>query len=429
MAEATIQAAHRKLLSVLSSSSILHLGHGLLTTLIGVRMSEEGFGAVAIGLIASAFYVGGVIGAQLCSRIIKRVGHIRAFGIFSVLAATSTLAHVLVLAPPAWMLIRAVGGLSVYGLNLTSESWLNATVTRAIRGRVLATYTILVFLALSVGQFLLNVADPEAGDLFIISSMAFGLALIPIALTRIPSPQSLTSEHFSLRRIYRISPLALAGSLTSGMAIGSFMSLGSVYATKIGFTTLETSLFMASGILGGLLCQWPIGWLSDRYDRRSVILTTAFGTAVTALLVGYLGYISFGALLALTLLHGGLLVALYPLSLAYGNDFMETDAQFVELSRGLLLAYFIGAMIAPFLGSLLMDPLGPIGLFSAIAAIAIGLVGFGIYRRYRRRSVPLEEQEAFQTYSPYSSTEVYGLDPRYGEAPSTEPRTGDSGEK
>lgn len=420
MVTASLKTAHRKLISVLGSSTTLYLGHGLLTTLIGVRMSAEGFNAFSIGLIASSFYIGGAIGSKVCNQVIKRVGHIRAFAIFSAVLATGSLAHALLLTPLAWVLIRALSGVSLYGLNVVSESWLNATVTGSIRGRVLGTYMILTFLALSLGQLLLNIGDPASFQLFSISSMLFALALIPIGLTRIPGPTSLTTEHLSIRRLYHISPLALVGSLASGMIIGTFLSLGSVYGNKIGLSTSEISLFMASGILGGLLLQWPIGALSDRHDRRIIILVVAMGTAITALSVGYLGYVSFGALLALTLLHGGLLNSLYPLSIAYGNDHIESEDQFVELSRGLLLVYFIGAFLAPITGSLLMDPFGPIGLFLEIAGIAALLAIFGLIRMFRRKSIPVEDQEGFHTYGPYSSTEVYQLDPRYSNEPPPE---------
>lgn len=425
MATASLKTAHRKLISVLGSSTILYLGHGLLTTLIGVRMSAEGFSPFSIGLIASSFYVGGAVGSQLCNQVIRRVGHIRAFAIFSAVLATGSLAHALFLTPLAWVLIRALSGFSLYGLNVASESWLNATVTGNIRGRVLGTYMILTFLALSMGQLLLNTGDPATFRLFSVSSMLFALALIPMALTQIPAPTSLASEHLSIRRLYRISPLALVGSLASGMVIGTFLPLGSVYGAKIGLSTSEISLFMASGILGGLLLQWPIGALSDRHDRRVVILAVAVGTTITALLVGYLGYVSFSALLALTLLHGGLLNSIYPLSIAYGNDHIESEDQFVELSRGLLLVYFIGALVAPITGSLMMDPFGPIGLFLEIAVIAALLAAFGLTRMLRRASLPVEAQEGYQTYGPYSSTEVYELDPRYSDEPSPPPDEAD----
>jgi len=401
----------QRLAAILTGVGVLYLGQALLTTLIGVRMSLEDFSPFSIGIVTSAFYVGGVVGSQLCSRIVKRVAHIRAFTIFAALLASSALAHMLVLAPEAWALLRAVSGFSIYGLYLVAESWLNAAVTPVIRGRVLSTYMIITFVALTLGQLLLNAGDPAKYHLFGLSGIIFALALIPVAMTKTASPIEMTTEHLTLRRLFEISPFGLVGSLASGMVIEAFLSLGSVYAEQSGFTTAQISLFMSAPIVGGLLLQWPFGWLSDRYDRRWTLLAIAGGTALSALAVIGLNHAAFPVLLTIVAVHGGLFFSMYPLSLAHANDKAELD-QFVELSRGLLLVYFIGALIAPFVGSLMMDPLGPSGLFVEIMFIAGVLTLFGLYSQWRTGPVPDSEQQAFYPYGPRTTTEVYGIDPR-----------------
>jgi len=400
-----------RLAAILTGVGVLYLGQALLTTLIGVRMSMEGFNAVSIGAITSAFYVGGVLGSQLCNRVVKRVGHIRAFTIFAALLASSALMHTLILSPWAWILLRAVSGFSIYGLYLVAESWLNAAVTPDIRGRVLGTYMIITFVALTLGQLLLNAADPSSYQLFGLSGIVFALALIPVALTKTSAPVDMTTEHLSLKRLFEISPFGLIGSLASGMVIEAFLSLGSVYAQKSGFTTGQISLFMSAPIVGGLLLQWPFGWLSDRFDRRWTLLAIASGTAMSALAVLGLSRAAFPILLTVVTVHGGLFFSMYPLSLAHANDHAEVD-QFVELSRGLLLAYFLGALVAPFVGSLMMDPFGPSGLFVEIALIAGVLTLFGLYSQWRTAPVPDHEQQEFYPYGPHTTTEVYGIDPR-----------------
>ncbi len=401
----------QRLAAILTGVGVLYLGQALLTTLIGVRMSLEDFSTFSIGIVTSAFYVGGVLGSQLCSRIVKRVAHIRAFTIFAALLASSALTHTLVLAPEAWAVLRAVSGFSIYGLYLVAESWLNAAVTPVIRGRVLGTYMFITFVALTLGQLLLNAGDPAKYHLFGISGIVFALALIPVALTRTTAPIEMTTEHLTLRRLFRISPFGLVGSLASGMVIEAFLSLGSVYAAKSGLSTAQISLFMSAPIVGGLLLQWPFGWLSDRFDRRWTLLAIAGGTALSALAVIGLRHAAFPMLLAIVTVHGGLFFSMYPLSLAHANDKAEPD-QFVELSRGLLLVYFIGALIAPFGGSLMMDPFGPSGLFVEITLIAGALTLFGLYSQWRKAPVPDSEQRAFYPYGPRTTTEVYGIDPR-----------------
>lgn len=401
----------QRLAAILTGIGILYLGQALLTTVIGVRMSIENFNALSIGVITSAFYVGGVLGSQLCSRVVKRVGHIRAFTIFAALLASSALVHTLILLPWVWALLRAVSGFSIYGLYLVAESWLNAAVTPTIRGRVLSIYMIITFVALTFGQLLLNAGDPSGYHLFGISGIVFALALIPVAITRTTAPIEMTTEHLSLGRLFRLTPFGLIGSFASGMAIEAFLSLGAVYAEKSGFSTGEISLFMSAPIVGGLLLQWPFGWLSDRYDRRWTLLAIGAGTGLTAGAVVGLSDAPFALLLVIVAIHGGMLFSLYPLSLAHANDSAEAN-QFVELSRGLLFAYFLGALIAPFLGSLMMEPLGPTGLFVEIALISGSLMMFGLYSQWRRRPVPVHEQQEFYPYGPHTTTEVYGMDPR-----------------
>lgn len=408
-----------RLAAILTGVGILSLGQALLTTLIGVRMSAEGFSAFSIGAITSAYYVGAVLGSQLCNRVVKRVGHVRAFAIFAALLASSALAHTLIVIPWAWFLLRAIGGFSIYGFTLVAESWLNAAVTPTIRGRALGLYMIVTFAALALGQLALNAGDPSGYRLFSLSGIVLALALIPVAMTRTTTRIEMTTEHLSLKRLFQISPFGLIGMLAAGMAIEAFLSLGSVYAQKSGFTTEQISLFMAAPIVGGLLLQWPFGWLSDRTDRRWTLIGVAAGTALSALAVVTLNEVAFPVLLALVGVHGGLFFAMYPLSLAHANDRAELD-QFVELSRGLLLVYFLGALVAPLVGSLMMDPLGPSGLFVVITVVAGLLALYGLLSQWRTGPVPERKQEEFYPYGPRTTTEVYGMDPRRTDAPSDE---------
>ncbi len=253
------------------------LGYGLLSTLLGVRAVAEGFPTEVTGLVMSAYYAGFVIGTQVADKLIGRVGHIRAFAVFAATTSIAAVAHAILVDPIAWGVLRLAGGFGMAGLSMVTESWLNERATNENRGRVLSVYMLTVFIGIGAGQFLLVLGSPEGFMLFSIAAILFCLALIPVSLTRATSPAPIESSRFTLAKMWRLSPLALVGMFAGGLITGAFSGMGAVFATEVGLDTAGVSRMMAIAVLGGLLLQWPLGRLSDKWDRRWVLTVIGLG--------------------------------------------------------------------------------------------------------------------------------------------------------
>lgn len=380
--------------SLLLAIFCLMAGAGFLATLISLRLDAAGSGALAIGLVSTCYFVGLTLGALRIGPIIARVGHIRVFAaVVSVLSA-STLAYALHRDPWLWGALRFVDGLCVAGVFVCLESWLNERAKPADRGMVLAAYMIALYAGQGLGQLLLNLgAEAKPSVPFAIASILISLAAVPVCLTRIPGPSLEHAEPLGVARLFAISPLGAVGAVATGLMIGAFYGLGAVFARRLGLSIAETSGFMTTVILGGVALQWPLGRLSDRWDRRKVIVFSFAGTLAASLAIAF---VQEGlALLALGALFGGLSFALYPLCVAHTNDHLEAG-QRVAASGGLVLLYSIGAAMGPTLAASLMTIAGPAGLFGFIAACAGGTFVFGLWRQAFSAAVPASAQQVFQ---------------------------------
>lgn len=367
------------------------LGSGLQGSLLGVRASIEGFSTAATGLVMSAYYVGFLAGSVLAPNVIREVGHIRVFAALASLASASTLLVALFVDPIAWFIIRLVTGFCYAGLYVVAESWLNDRATNETRGQLLSVYMVTILGGLACGQLLLNVADPAGTKLFILVSVLLSLALVPISLTARPAPNFGTSAHVGLRTLYKISPLGVLGCLAVGMAHGSLLGMGAVYAGEAGLSVGQISIFMAVAILGGMAFQWPIGRASDKLDRRRVIMTVAFLASVAAIATIPLPNSATVWLFALMCLLGGFSFPLYSLCLAYTNDYLEPE-QMVAASSSLVLVGGVGASLGPLTVASVMSVIGPDGFFWYLAAVH-GVIGaFALYRMTQRDAKPVDEQ-------------------------------------
>lgn len=403
----------RGVLPVVLGVVLLQIANGLILTLVSLRMVLASLPLYLIGFVTSAFYVGGIIGCLAGDRLIRGVGHIRSFAGFAGILASATLLHALVDSPWVWIGLRLAAGFSLLGILMTAESWLNSFAAPETRGRILAFYMIAVYLSLGAGQLFLNLAPPVGFHLFVIGGILFAMALVPVAVMQSTSPAPIFAAHPSLRELQRLSPLGLGGCFCSGLIAGGFYVLGPVFAQGIGLDTAAISYFMAAPLLGGLLFQWPIGWLSDRCGRRGVLAAVAAATALCAGLIAAEALLPPDWLIAVALLFGGGAFVIYPLSLAHATDWSGAHRA-VEISQGLIIAYSAGAVIAPLIEAGVMNALGPSGLFICIAAVAGGLCGFTLLRMTSRPPVPVEEQTTFIAL-PQTSPEVSTLDPRQAE--------------
>ena len=380
--------------ALLTSYALLLLANGLFGTLIGLRTQIESFSTAVAGLIVAAYFVGLLMGGIQAVRIVAAVGHIRAFAAFASIMSVSALGIVLVIDDIAWAALRFAGGFCMAGMIVATESWLNERCTNETRGQVMSFYMITTYLAAGCGQFILPLGDPADFQLFCVASIIYSLALVPVLLTRASAPRPSPPERASMPDLWKLSPLGLLGATAAGIANTNFQGLAPVFAHGTGLTITQTSTLMAAGIFGGLLLQWPMGRLSDRIDRRTVLAGVALGTAAASFgvwLVTGAGGGNFIGMVVLVLAYGGLSSTVYSLCAAHANDFAPPD-KLAQTASGLLIAYGIGASAGPVLTSSLMEMFGLTTLFMVNAWVAGSLGVFALYRMLRRAAKPKEKQ-------------------------------------
>ncbi|CAM8672407.1 MFS transporter [Sphingobium sp.] len=385
-------AAIHPVRSLLLAIFMLMAGSGFLSTLISLRLERAGAGTMAIGAVATAYFGGLVIGALRAGGIVRQVGHIRAFAAFVSLLSASTLAYALVRFPLFWACLRFVDGICVAGVFICLESWLNDRSEAHTRGSVLAAYMVALYSGQAVGQLLLAASGAQPTAPFQLASLLISLAIIPLCLTRSAAPTPMEAPAFSIRTLYAASPLGTFGAVTTGLMLGAFYGMAAVHVRRLGLDLGATASFMMVVILGGVALQWPLGRLSDRLDRRRVIVGCFAATLTLCMLLAM--PVSRGPqLLGLGALFGGLSFALYPLCVAHCNDRLLTTERIAASGR-LVLLYAVGAAIGP-LGAALMMSLAPGGgMFFFIALCAGATVVFGLWRQ--TATPPAPDQQDFQ---------------------------------
>ena len=366
------------------------LANGLQGTLLGLRATLEGFPTTVTGIMMSAYFVGILGGSMTTPHLVRRVGHIRVFGALASLASISILVHGLFVNPTTWILMRLITGFSYAGLFVVSESWLNDRASNQTRGKLLSVYMLVVFGGMGGGQFLLNVADPQTIELFVLTSVIVSLGLIPMLLTARPAPSFGLSEKMSLRKLFKLAPLAMIANGLTGVAHGTIWGLGAVYGQQSGFTLNQISWFMASFTIGAILFQWPMGIISDRIDRRKVLLFMALGASIVCIIALQVSPGSF-YYYGIIILLGGFAMPLYSLCIAYANDRLESD-QMVAASGGMLLAGGVGLSIGPVVTSYAMSVFGPDAYFVSLSISFLLVVLFSLYRMGQRAPVSVEDQ-------------------------------------
>jgi MFS family permease len=395
---------------LMAGVAMLLLGNGLIGTLLGVRAGIEGFPTVAVGVIMAAYYLGYIAGSRLGPAFIHRVGHIRTFAALAAIAATMAALHAMFVHPVPWAGFRLITGLCFAGLYVVMESWINGRSSNATRGLILSVYMFVSLGGLALGQQLLNLYSPAGFELFTLSSVLISLALVPFALTTRVAPEVPATAGLDLRRLYAVSPLGIVGCFAVGVTNGAFWGLGPLFAQGIGLSVAGISIFMSAVIFGGMALQLPLGRLSDRFDRRKLIIAACLSSTLLGLAIFVWGARSEPLLFALAFAFGGFALTLYSLCVAHTNDFMK-ESDLVEASGALLLAFGLGALLGPLLASLLMTAIGPEGLFLHITIASAALAGFAVHRTRRRAPVPKAEQEQFVAV-PETTSVVHQLDPR-----------------
>jgi MFS family permease len=371
--------------SLLLGLAFLIVGHGLQMTLIPLRAEAEGWSSFEIGAVGSAYYIGFAAGCIGAPYIIRRAAHIRAFTAMVSIAASAMVAFPLMVAFGPWFVLRILLGASLAGLYMVIESWLNDQATNQTRGGIMAAYVMVNYGAIAVGQLLVTLHSPTDFALFAVAAIAMSLAAIPVALTGSAQPAPVAIVRFNPAALYRQSPVGVVGVTVVGLANGAFWSLGAVAAVGAGLSAQQAAAFMAIVTACGALAQWPAGRLSDRIDRRFVLVGLLSGAAIVGLL--FLLPVPPVAWFGLAVLFGLLMSPTYSISAAHAYDHAQPGT-FVETAAGLFIANATGAIVGPLVASAMMGAIGPSALF-LFTAIAQGSLAAYVMFRVRRRAAPV----------------------------------------
>ena len=346
--------------ALLTGIALLLLGTGLLNTLLALRGSGEGFSDQTLGLLGSAYFVGFILGTWLCPKLIRRMGHVRAFAFFAAAAAASVLVHILLVEAALWLLLRVLTGTALVGIYTVIESWLNTQAPPERRGQVFAVYMAVNLGALAVAQQLLRLDSPMGFSLFVLAAILIVVALMPVVVTRLSQPVISDTPNLSLKRLWQAAPVACAAALLSGLAMGGFWGLGAVYAGRMGMDTGQIAGFVSLVIVAGALFQWPLGMLSDRLDRRLALAIIAGAAAGGGLLMAVLGPFGQWMLLAAAVFGAGAF-AVYPAAVAHLIDHLRHD-DILSGNASLLMLHGVGAAVGPALAGWLMSLTVPMAL-------------------------------------------------------------------
>jgi len=379
--------------SLLLGTALLLIGNGLLSTLIALRGSLEGFSDQLIGLMGSAYFVGFLLGTFTIPSLIRNIGHIRAFTFLAAAMAATVLLHSLIVHPWVWLALRVLTGMALVGIYTIIESWLNSRTEPASRGFVLGVYTVANMCAMALAQQFLHLASPAEFVLFSLAAVMVCFSVLPLASTRQPQPVVHAVPKLSLKALWKAAPVAANASILSGLVQGSFWSIMPLYATRMGFDAGGVAMLMTATILGGAVLQLPLGRLSDKVDRRLVLgLSTALAT-LAAIGIAFLGEIQY-ALLGGAFMFGGMMFALYPIAIAHLVDHLSSE-DFLSGNVGMLLLHGLGAIAGPVITGLLMSQIGPLGLPVYFAAILAPFTVYVLLRVRRARDHIVEEPAQF----------------------------------
>ncbi|MGL1834855.1 MFS transporter [Rhodocyclaceae bacterium SMB388] len=372
-------------------TALLLLGNGLLSTLIALRGSLEGYSDQVLGLMGSAYFLGFFVGTYVVPPLIRRMGHIRAFNFFAAGIAAIVLVHSLIVHPWVWIGLRLLTGIALVGFYTVIESWLNTQTAAERRGQIFAFYMVVNMAALATAQQFLHLASPATFVLFSIAAIMVCLSVLPVASTRLPQPLVSTVPRLTIARLWSAAPAAVVGAVASGLTMGTFWSMGPLYATRLGMDASGVALLMTIAIVGGGLLQLPLGRLSDRVDRRYALALASGGAAIAGVLMAAFGA-HMQALLAAAFVYGGMAFAIYPIVVAHLVDHLSHD-DILSGNAGVLLLHGLGAMVGPSLAGLLMG-LGGAAAMPLFFAAVLGPLGLYVVLQARQRKDEIVEEPA-----------------------------------
>jgi len=379
---------------------LLMVGNGVQGTLLGIRGNTEGFSTYQLSYVMSAYFLGFLFGSLVAPQMIRKVGHVRVFA-----ALGSFISAILVIYPVypdwiVWTVLRVMAGFCFSGIYITAESWINNTASNETRGQALSAYMIVQMLGIIASQVLMNLPDSTGFALFIIPSVLVSLAFMPILLAPTPAPAFDSTRRISFGRLFRLSPLGCAGMLLTGGVFSAMFGMASVWGAQVGLDVRDISIFVGSLYVGGLVLQYPIGWASDRLDRRMLIMGLSTVAAITMLVAAFVP-LPFTALIGVAVILGGITNPVYALLIAHTNDFLQRE-QMAGASAGLIFLNGFGAIFGPIITGWMMETVGPGGFFLFIGILFVALAAYALYRMTRRAAPAMSG--AFRGVSPGASS-------------------------
>ncbi len=389
---------------------MISAGSGLQNVLLGTRAPEIGFSNIATGFVMSGYFVGIFFGSIIVPSILAAVGHVRVFGAMSAIASAAVLMHIAFGDPIFWAFMRLASGFGFAGMYIVCESWLNDKATNETRGQLLSLYMIVNIGGMGLGQLMIGLGETGGVGLFLMASVMVSIAVVPILVTVSPAPNFEAPDRLGFRRLIQVSPLSVVGMAVCGLIISMLFGMGPVYGRDLGLNNTEIGYFMTSIMVGTLLLQYPVGRLSDKFDRRVVIFGAASTSAVCISIASLFDAGQFTHLLLFTMIFGGLTFSLYSLFIAHANDFL-TPSQMVAMSSGLLMVNGAGAVVGSPFAATTIEVFGSRSFMPTIAIILAGLSIFILIRMRIRDSVPTEAQGPFVAFPKNLSGVATGLNP------------------
>lgn len=386
--------------ALLTGMMLLMVGNGMQGTLLGIRGAIEGFTTFELSVVMSSYFVGFLAGSRLTPVLIRRVGHVRVFAALASLVSAILILFPAITIPWAWVLLRLAFGFCFSGVYVTAESWLNNSVSNENRGKALSLYMIVQMAGVVAAQYLLLAGDASGFILFIVPSVLVSLSFLPILLSINPTPAFDTTKPMSLRDLFKVSPLGCVGIFFMGGIFSAQFGMAAVYGNLAGLTIAQIPVFVSAFYIGAVILQYPIGWMSDRMDRRRLITyVSVIGGAGAAL--GVLSGDAFTLLLVVAFIVGGLSNPLYALLLAYTNDMLEAD-DMAAASGGLIFINGVGAIAGPVITGWLMGVMGPSGFWAFVAILLTSTAVYALYRMTQRAVSSTPDETA--TYAPIMPT-------------------------
>jgi MFS family permease len=400
-------------LALLIGTLFLFLGNGLHSLLMPMRGTVEGYSETVLGFFGTSWAAGFVLGCIFARRVVKRIGHVRAFSGFISIIAITALATGIVVDPNFWILSRAVTGFSSAATAMIIESWLNERATNESRGMIFSFYISITLLGVVGGQMTVAFADINTQTLFLMAGIYYCFAMLPTLVSNAQTPKPLNEVKLDLVALYRNSPVSFVGILLVGIANGAWGTLGAVFGAKAGLSTGDVALMMTITIFAGAAMQIPAGRMSDRMDRRYVLAILSGVAFIAGFQLFLIQPTNVMTLLILIGVFGATATALYPIAVAHANDFAKSS-DFVAISGGLLLLYGIGTVIGPTVGGPVMQALGPYALFGVTALSHVMIVAYALIRSRMRAPVPVGERDSYQSVSSGTTVtpESLALNPR-----------------